>query len=267
MSTRRKIQPRMDTDRHGRGRTRQPLLARRAFTLIELLVVVGVIALLASMLLPALSKAKASAQRAKCISNLHQLGLAVQMYWDDHDGDCFRYGPVNTNGGLLYWFGWIDGPWVPEGDRHFDPTQGALWPYYEGRGVDLCPGFDYSSPHYKPKAKGASYGYGYNQHLSGPSHKEPVNTSQFTNASDLVIFADAAQVNDFQAPASPGNPMIEEWYYVNRYEPTAHFRHRGRANAVFADGHVEAETPVPGTLDPRLPQEMVGQLRRESLSP
>jgi prepilin-type processing-associated H-X9-DG protein/prepilin-type N-terminal cleavage/methylation domain-containing protein len=239
----------------------------RAFTLIELLVVVGVIALLASMLLPALSKAKASAQRAKCISNLRQLGFAAQMYWEDHDGDCFRFGPVNTNGGLLYWFGWIDGPWVPEGDRHFDPTQGALWPYYEGRGVDLCPGFDYSAPHYKPKAKGASYGYGYNFHLSAPLHRDPVNTSQFTNASDLVIFADAAQVNDFQAPASPGNPMIEEWYYVNRYEPTAHFRHRGTANAVYADGHVESERPVPGTLDPRLPQEMVGRLRSESLSP
>jgi prepilin-type processing-associated H-X9-DG protein/prepilin-type N-terminal cleavage/methylation domain-containing protein len=238
-----------------------------AFTLIELLVVVGVLALLASLLLPALSKARASARRAKCISNLHQLGLAVQMYWDDHNGDCFRYGPVHTNGGLLYWFGWIDGPGVPEGDRRFDPAAGALWPYYEGRGVDLCPSFDYSAPHYKPKARGASYGYGYNLHLSAPGTRPPVNTGQFTNASDLVVFADAAQVNDFQAPASPTNPMLEEWYYVNRYEPTAHFRHRGRANALFADGHVEAERPVPGTLDPRLPPETLGQLRVESLLP
>jgi prepilin-type N-terminal cleavage/methylation domain-containing protein/prepilin-type processing-associated H-X9-DG protein len=60
--------------------------ARRGFTLIELLVVVAIISLLAAMLLPALQRAKESGRRSKCMANLKQIGVATQLYLDDHGG-------------------------------------------------------------------------------------------------------------------------------------------------------------------------------------
>ncbi len=235
----------------------------RAFTLIELLVVLGVIGVLAALLLPTLARSRAAAQRLTCVHNLHQLGLAARMYWDDNDGRAFRYRGAATNGGDLYWFGWLARG--AEGERGFDPAKGALFPYLDGRGVETCPSLNYALSAFKMKARGAAYGYGYNFHLSTPASQPPIWVSHVARPSEVALLADSAQVNTFQAPASPENPMLEKFYYINTSEPTVHFRHTRRANVAFCDGHVAPESPVPGSLDLRLRTQIIGRLRPEIL--
>jgi prepilin-type processing-associated H-X9-DG protein/prepilin-type N-terminal cleavage/methylation domain-containing protein len=234
-----------------------------AFTLIELLVVTAVVGLLAALLLPALNRSKASAHRIRCVSNLRQLGFAAQMYWDENDGQAFRYRRAATNDGVVYWFGWLAGG--REGERRFDVTQGALFPFLGGRGVELCPSLHAALTAFKLKATGAAYGYGYNLQLSAPAPQPAFNLATLNRPAAVAVLADAAQVNDFQPPASREQPLLEEFYYVNTNEPTAHFRHGLQANLVFCDGHVAGERPAVGSLDPRLPRAHVGQLRPDVL--
>jgi prepilin-type N-terminal cleavage/methylation domain-containing protein/prepilin-type processing-associated H-X9-DG protein len=239
--------------------------ATPGFTLLELLVVISILSVLVSLLFPTLARSKTSAKRVRCVNNLRQLGLAAQLYWDDNEGKTFRYGGSASRNGRLYWFGWM-GP-GNEGQRDFDATEGKLYPYLKGRGVELCPALDYFLSSLKLKATSATYGYGYNFFLSAPVTDPPINVTHLKRYSETACFADAAQVNTWQSPASPSNPMLEEWYYIDDSvsQPNGHFRHNRGANVVFCDGHVGWERFVADSLDPRMPSQLVGRFRDEIL--
>jgi prepilin-type N-terminal cleavage/methylation domain-containing protein/prepilin-type processing-associated H-X9-DG protein len=245
-------------------KNRRAMTRMGAFTLVELLVVISLIAVLAGLILPGLAQGRRSADAARCRSNLHQLGVAAHLYVDDSDGRAFVERGSRTNGGWTYWFGWLgDGA---EGQREFDPTRGALWPYLRGRGVETCAALDRTSRRFKSKARGAAFGYGYNL-LVGTRGASGIRMADVRDPARLALFADCAQVNDFQAPASADNPLLEEFYYFDNRWPTVHLRHRRLAQVSFADGHIGGETTATNTWDTRLPGEVVAQLPDELVVP
>lgn len=256
---------------HSKLNTSHPA-APRAFTLVELLVVIAIIGVLAGLLIPAVSRAKRAAHATACVNHLRQIGAATMMYWDDHDGRMFPFRYGAEEGGTRYWFGLLAAG--GEGEREFDPSRGALHDYLQSSQPGVCPSLDFNKMTFKFKARGAAYGYGYNQfcdatfwNLTQPpeNQRDSLHFSVIRKPAATVLFADAAQVNTFQPPASRDQPMLEEFYYVNDRDRTAHFRHGEKAQAAFADGHVSAEAMQPGSLDERMPREHVGRLEPERL--
>jgi prepilin-type N-terminal cleavage/methylation domain-containing protein/prepilin-type processing-associated H-X9-DG protein len=250
-------------------------LNQRAFSLIELLVVIAIIAILAAMFLPVLAKSKLAAQRAACESNLRQLGIATELYLGDNAENFFYRSQPVTTAGQQWWFGWLAAG--TEGQRGFDLSSGILSPYLHGGNVRLCPSPAWNSPQFKPKGTNVIFSYGCNAYLcavqNATQSAPPVNADKIFHPADTALFADAAQVNTFQSPASARNPMFEEFYYVDletnyanpNNTPNGHFRHAQKANATFADGHVGLEKAVAGSYDKRLPNQFIGQLRPEIL--
>lgn len=107
-------------------RARKPLdqsavSPRRGFTLIELLVVVSIIAILAALLIPAISMARQSAIKVQCLSNLRQMGMASQGYAMDNDGFVQSFSQTNSNGKEKLWFVLL-APYASEQDVNWDPS-------------------------------------------------------------------------------------------------------------------------------------------------
>jgi prepilin-type processing-associated H-X9-DG protein len=132
----------------------------------------------------------------------------------------------------------------------------------------------WNSPQFKLKGTNVIFSYGCNSYLFAGQNQKPISAGKIMRPADTALYADTAQVNTFQAPASASNPMFEEWYYFDletnyanpNNTPNCQFRHAQKANVTFADGHANLEKPVPGSFDKRLPNQFIGQLRPEILT-
>jgi prepilin-type N-terminal cleavage/methylation domain-containing protein len=209
----------------------------RAFTLIELLIVIAIIAILAALLMPALSGAKSKSQRADCANHLQQLGLAVQMYTPDNDGKLPENFPLAANTTNT----WVAGNMTDLRDstNQILIRQGKLFPYANQVPLYRCPA-DPSRTNGVSRVRSYSMnGWVGSRYMEGTYHQEGYRT--FVRDSEIAG-AGAARlwmiVDEHEAS------IDDAWFLVTMDDskPFASFpatRHDRGYGLNFADGHVE----------------------------
>ena len=227
-----------------------------AFTLIELLVVIAVIAILAALLFPVFTTAKSSAKRARCVCNLRQLAAAVLMYADDNNGRCVPAAADMFDLNHYRWHGWR-----PAEGTDFLPQKGPLWSYLaRSGGIKVCPSARDFALDYAPNDFEANCGgYGYNAAYVGGTYYQhgfsPEATAEASLVSDIkrpsktIMFTDAAMAQGYPTPHTTEYSFCEPVFGVGENNtvlsfhmtPSIHFRHNGRANVAWCDGHVTSE--------------------------
>lgn len=209
------------------------------FTLIELLVVIAIIALLMSILMPALGRARGMSRAVKCLTNLHNLGVAMAQYQSDNRD--YFWACADEQFQVYFWGTNSDpvdrdasGFMRQTGDRRNLLCPELPWGTYVPEGVVNEPTTTYG---YNAWCLDPAFWYRTGEDGSVLPRKR---STELSRPAELFVFADSGSYNTwtaggvFQNTCSLDPPQLP--WGPNNY-PTTHFRHDGHTQVMCADGH------------------------------
>ena len=208
------------------------------FTLIELLVVIAIIAILAAILFPVFTRARAKSWEASCLSNMKQIALGMLMYTQDHDGRFpeYRYYAdlgfsEGSNANNCYWHYMIE-PYIRAGVARTSSTATdshlSIW---------KCPGAKVLRDDGREAWYGGAYAH-YAANVRVTSKTTPVKDTEIKYPSQTMMITEGYYIG-----ASSG--ARRGWYLSYGYQNASSYTrydHNGRANVAFCDGHVRGGT-------------------------
>ena len=219
---------------------------RNAFTLVELLVVIGIIAVLISILLPALNRAREQARSVACKSNMRQIGITLFSYTNDNK----QWLPLPSNIGESY------PPPAPYSYKPcaffmmatppntLDLINGVLWPYIAPPGnaryqIMNCPSdIGDIRPISNTSVGPRNFSYSFNDQfrgqiltINGVTYYKGIKITQIYHPSEKIIMVEEAYPNDTNADIA-----------TTAIDPLGN-RHQNGSNQLFADGHVDSYQP------------------------
>ncbi len=208
---------------------------KKAFTLIELLVVIAIIAILAAILFPVFSQAKAAAKSTVCLSNMKQLGLGMLLYVNDTDDQMFyRAGWGNSRSGSTLTIG-------PGENKNAFKWWNLMLPYLKSSQILQCPAD--TMPTTSPDAKGVN---DITRSYIALASAESLNLSSVDKVAETMVITEKWG-QDYTGPRT--DSWIEPFngdFTTDVTDPTRTFtasnRHFQHLNASFFDGHAKAET-------------------------
>jgi len=226
------------------ARQRRRLRWRRGFTLIELLVVIAIIAILSSLLLPALARAKERTRRVACLSNLRQIDLAFRFYRDEHRDRFPDRRDLKSRNDYRPWTSW------PPSDPRGGWAATVLSNQMDGLKTWMCPGVLVSP---LSKASQAVQSSGPTNQVFNVSYwlwrfdrtNDPVEMDNFWGKTPEQALADLREANNPQAgrPESPADvELVVDPYFPGTIPSVAAelkglAAHQGGRNRLMLDGH------------------------------